>query len=153
MSIWLCLYMSWWLISCKALTIFIFCNLIMAFHKRGSLLSSGANSGQRRRNSIQIRDLLLHTRTRESSTRVQGEATEASEQKDCYWDTTCQEILQSWRVSPAVPRKGRSVWFQTIIRERLQRSNPVLWMSVLVMMPYISCMLLYILVVNSSSLY
>lgn len=54
-------------------------------------------------NTIQIWNILLHSTAGKSSTREPGTTTEDLEPEDSYWNFTCQEVLQSWRISPAIP--------------------------------------------------
>lgn len=61
--------------------------------------------------TVQIWNILLHCRAREGCQGVLGTTAEAVEQEDCYWDSSCQEVLQSRGVPPTVPRERGSVWF------------------------------------------
>jgi len=65
-------------------------------------------------NTVQIWNILLHTGTREGGQGVIGATAEAVEQEDCYWDPSCQEVLQGRGVPSAVPWERWPIWFQAI---------------------------------------
>ena len=65
-------------------------------------------------NTVQIWNILLHTGTREGGQGVIGATAEAVEQEDCYWDPSCQEVLQGRGVPSTVPWEGWPIWFQAI---------------------------------------
>ena len=48
--------------------------------------------------------IYFYTPKQENAARVFGTTTEALEQEDCNWDTTCQETLPSRGIPSAIPR-------------------------------------------------